>query len=234
MNAHDFSGRKSGEGTALAEGYEDEDEDIGYYISTMVNRHPEYEEMLELLVTGTDEAASPSEERFSGTSGHEAYLKAYLMTISGLPKPRHFRLFDVVNEDTYNAYEILRGNSKKILDLLEIGDWEDDVWIENILLIDKIEAKKECRGRGMALRLMREVVGIFAKEGTLTILQAMPFGDEVNKGAKDIRRLTDYYLSDSILGFKEIDAEQHPGWLVRYGTQGYGAESECCTFSRYS
>ena len=72
-------------------------------------------------------------------------------------------------------------------------------------------------------------------ENILLKTSANLWGDyQVNKGTKDIRRLTDYYLSDSILGFKEIDAEQHPGWLVRYGTQGYGAESEYCMFSRYS
>ena len=63
----------------------------------------------------------------------------------------------------------------------------------------------------MALRLMREVKGIFAKAETLTILQARPFGDDVKSGAKEIRTLTDYYLSDSILDFQEIDAASSRG-----------------------
>lgn len=221
MNLNYCSGRKSEEGTELSES-------VSYSIGTIVRRHDEYEEMLELLVTATEDGCL--DERSTETSTHEAYLRAYLMTISGLPEPCDFLLFDVVSEDMAVAYKILCNNSKKVLDVLQIEDWDEEVAIENILVIDKIEVNRECRGQGMALRLMREVKGIFAKAETLTILQARPFGDDVKSGAKEIRTLTDYYLSDSILDFQEIDAKQYPGWLVCYGTQGYGQGSDYCYF----
>jgi hypothetical protein len=192
--------------------------DYCFTISTRVTRHSDYPEMLVLHVTATDE------ENFDK---HSATLKALVIYIGeeGFPNEDSFHLFDVSSHHTMEAYHIIQNNKQKIRDALGIlGDGRNDP--ESFLLIEQIDVDEECRGLGLALRLMKEAKNVFGWWDTMSILKASPTGLDPFDTSKDptlddIRSLADYYMTDKNLGFKEIDPENELGWLVALGAEPY-------------
>ena len=199
--------------------------DYCFTISTRVTRHSDYPKMLVLHVTAEDE------ENFEK---HRATLKALVIYIGeeGFPDEDSFHLFDVESENTMDAYYIIQNNKKKIRDVLGIDEDRPYSDPEVFLVIENIHVDEECRGLGLALRLMKEAKNVFGYgPNTMSILKAYPTNRnpvDKSKGPTlkvptldDIRSLADYYMSDENLSFKEIDPENELGWLVALGAEPY-------------
>jgi hypothetical protein len=194
--------------------------DYFFTISTRVTRHSDFPEMLVLRVTATDE------ENFEK---HSATLKALVIYIGeeGFPNEDSFHLFDVESHHTMEAYHIIQNNKQKIRDVLGIGEDGPYSDPEAFLVIEKVDVDEECRGLGLALRLMKEAKNVFGYwPNTMSILKAYPtnpdpFDKSKDATLADIRSLADYYMSDKNLGFKEIDPENELGWLVALGAEPY-------------
>jgi len=201
-----------------------EEPDYAFHIKSEVERHSEFPEMLVIHVTAEDE------EYFEKPSAH---LKALHITTleDGFPGRDYFHLFDVESRDACDAYEVIYNNKQKIRNVLGTEHLFGDP--EAYLVIEDISVDEECRGLGLALRLIREAMQVFGYwPSTMSILKAYPLDDESNDPTfDDIRSLANYYMSDKNLGFKEIDPINELGWLVALGDDPYYLTEEEAFFS---
>jgi len=205
---------------AKGQGMDNKKADYFFTIRTSVTRHYDFPEMLVLYVTAEDE------ENFEK---HSAELKALIIHTGpeGFPEKDSFHLFDVESHHTMEAYYLIQNNKQKIRDALGIVEdsYLDDP--ETFLVIEKIDVDEECRGLGLALRLIKEAKNVFGYwPSTMSLLKAYPtnrdpFNESKTPTLDDIRSLTNYYMSDENLGFKEIDPVNEPGWLVALGAEPY-------------
>jgi len=201
-----------------------DDEIEDFFISTHVHRDHDFPEMLSLLVTANygEETDEPD-----CVGGH--LIASLITTLTGYPDEDHFGLFDSQSGHAVDAYEILTNEKQQARIRQLVGQHVQHEDPEAYLLISDIKVKPECRGNRLALRLMREAVSIFGYYDTLTILKAHPTTND-DTTDDEIRGLTDYYLTDPHLQFKELDREHYAGWLVTrdrepYFIENYGDES---------
>ena len=194
-----------------------DDEIEDFFISTHVQRDHNFPEMLSLLVT-----ANYGEEEPDCEGGR--LVATLITTFTGYPDEDHFDLFDVQSGHAVDAYEILTNEQQQARIRQLVGQHVQDEDPGAYLLISVIKVKPECRGNRLALRLMREAVNIFGYFDTLTILKAHPTTND-DATIDEIRRLTDYYLTDPHLQFKELDREHYAGWLVTTGREPYFIEN---------
>lgn len=83
-----------------------------------------------------------------------------------------------------------------------------------ITLLERIWVDPQYRGRGLALRLMREAKHLLGRFGLLVILKAHPDGDKVT--GKSLLALASYYQRDKHLGLQPLSKQKLPGWLVAH------------------
>lgn len=104
------------------------------------------------------------------------------------------------------AFEILAANKIAVEKMLSSTD------VSAFIHLEEAKVSEAYRGRGLALRMMREVRFVLRGFGRIVTLKAHPLEGEANAATKT--RLASYYQSDDGLGFKPINAAEHPGWLV--------------------
>jgi hypothetical protein len=187
---------------------ENTDTDCSFAISTKVSRHCDFPEMLILEVF-----AETADDIVSDAASLHAQV---VFTGFGFPDMSHYHLFDCMSAHAQDACNLLveKKHQKKIMNLMRISAYSEPP--SAYILIDEITVTKKFRGRTLALRLLREAISVFGYGDTLVILKAHPTSEHDVKDA-DIRGLADYYLSDSQIGFKELDRDKQLGWLIAYG-----------------
>ena len=183
-------------------------------IKTEMYRNPEFESVIEFGVTAVKELDDKdiSQVKVAGLYGLCAPL-----TIDGQIEDSSVDCFDARDGHAHETYSILLEEMKNIEELLQVE--LEDVWnFDSVLFLEEAQVDKEYRGHGLALRLMREVSYIFRNSFSLYILKAHPTGQSGEVTDDDCRKLGAYYMSDPVLGFKELDPEKYAGWLVSKGT----------------
>lgn len=143
-------------------------------------------------------------------------LKGFVVRTEHLPTDieRGGWLFDVFDErdnHSADAFEILTENLATVATALEIDDSQLD-YSFGLLMLERALIHPDHRGKGMALRLMREAKQILNRFGLIVILKAHPDGDQISSEA--CIRLADYYCSDDALAFVHFSQETKPGWLI--------------------
>lgn len=191
-----------------------------YAFSTQVTRHDECCEILHCKV----EAKCCNDDGSETPSG---YLEACIFYIEGLPLSDYdYLLLDGVSADIEAQAAMMQ---RQVERLEEVAASSHYFRLSRFISITKLKVNPEARGVGLGLRLMREVVAVFGDSDTMIFIQAHPTEVE-NPTKAAIKKLANYYKSDSYLGFKDVDSKNELGWLVTSGggdfmDHGPGSES---------
>lgn len=134
----------------------------------------------------------------------------------------YFELFDSRNNHTHEAYHLVESEIERIVKVL--GDKTHVEEFGGIIHLERAFVQVEHRGKGLALRLMREARAVLGGFGRLAILKAHPDGEDIKSA--DILRLASYYQQDRVCGFQAISQEDFPGWLVANWEDGGANETD--------
>ncbi len=104
------------------------------------------------------------------------------------------------------AFEVLAANKGAVEQMLPSTE------ATTFIHLEEARVAKPYRGRGLALRLMREARFALHGYGRIVTLKAHPLEGEANAATQT--KLANYYETDNRLGFQPINAVEHPGWLV--------------------
>ena len=177
-------------------------------ISTSVTRS-EDEEVLNFKVT-----CKPfNEEEQRTIDAPVAELKGYVHDCLSMPGAEAFHLYDARSGHCLEALTIMQKSRSMIKRQLPRLDFD---FLERVILLERAWVDPSFRGKGLALRLMREAQHLFARPHAFAILKAHP--DRAEEGEKitdaQCNRLAEYYGSDTQLGFKALSKKAKPGWMV--------------------
>lgn len=142
-------------------------------------------------------------------------ISADLFNIAFVDPDELFDWYDSRDGHLLNALELIydfgeRDFRPKVLSLPDISDLID--WH---LHIDRIDVQEEYRGRGLALRAMRQLQRLVQRPGLIVTLKAFPSTESKKEdpSSKAIASLARYYKSDAALRFKPIE-RLSDGWLM--------------------
>ena len=186
------------------------------FIKTEMYRNPEFSSVMEFGVTAIKEL---DDEDFSQVKVAGLYGLSAPLNFDGRVEDASVYCFDARDAHADETLAILLEEMKNIEELLQVK-LEDFSNFDSVLFLEEAQVDKEYRGHGVALRLMREVAYIFRNSSPLYILKAHPTGQSGEVTDDDCRKLGAYYMSDPVLGFKELDPEKYAGWLVSKGAFG--------------
>lgn len=188
--------------------------DQSFKIITTINKVPEDHEALNFLV---ECSTAPDEDEEPANDNEEIIGRLYGLLVDKGHLPEEFEdwdcdIFDMRSGHAEEAYSILYqqrpliGKALPASRLLELGS--------GLALLERVWVKPQYRGKGLALRLMREAQHLLGRYGLLVILKAHPDGEQISP--EHLLRLADYYASDKQLGLKHLSKERFPGWLVAH------------------
>lgn len=185
--------------------------DQSFRISTTLSKVPDaptvFDFVVECRLIGEDGEVSQAEAI--------GKLEGFLADPGYLPEDHedwYFDIFDMRSGHAAEAFDILVEHRALIesalpnSDLLEMGS--------GVAMLERASINPQYRGKGLALRLMREALHVIGRHGLLVILKAHPDGEDV--GTSQLLRLADYYASDKWLGLRHLSMTQLPGWLVAH------------------
>lgn len=142
-----------------------------------------------------------------------AHLKGFLVQPGYLPEPDdewYFDVFDMRSAHSMDAFHILADDQPLLTSALKSKASLDDC--DAVAHLEHAWVDPPFRGRGIALRLMREAQHVLGRYGLLVVLKAHPNGEKVSDAK--CRKLAAYYRSDKQLGFISVSTTKRPGWLV--------------------
>lgn len=142
-----------------------------------------------------------------------AALKGFLVQAGYLPEMDdewYFEIFDMRSAHAMEAFGILTNAQQMLRRALKARMPLDEC--EAIAHLERVWVDPSHRGKGIALRLMREAQHVLGRAGLLVIMKGHPDGGEVSDS--DCLRLSKYYQSDKRLGFVSVSKRRYPGWLV--------------------
>ncbi|MDX1054157.1 GNAT family N-acetyltransferase [Sinorhizobium medicae] len=142
-----------------------------------------------------------------------AGLNGFLVQPGHLPERDdqwYFAVFDMRSGHSMEAFRVL-ADERKLLEkaIKPSASWDDCGAVAHL---ERVWVDPSLRGRGVALRLMREAQHVLGRYGLLVILKAHPDGDDVSDA--ECLKLATYYQSDKQLGFAPVSKRKHPGWLL--------------------
>lgn len=181
-------------------------------IQTVITRDSEYPELMSFAVQCRDE------------DGHTAAsLAGFFLDLGYYPDPEELDavfFLDGRSEHALEAFDVLAANKAAVEQLLPSTD------ASSFIHLEEAKVSKPYRGRGIALRMMREARFVLRGYGRIATLKAHPLEGEAN--AVTQARLASYYQTDKRLAFQPINAADSPGWLVAAwdepaSTEGDGA-----------
>lgn len=180
-------------------------------ISTTLNKNYDDPNVFEFVVECTrieDDGDATAKEVIGS-------LEGFIIDPGYLPEEHDewfFDIFDMRSGHAAEAFDILVeqraliGKALPKSDLLELGS--------GVALLERAWIDQRYRGKGLALRLMREAQHVLGRYGLLVMLKAHPDGEDV--GTRQLLRLASYYASDKWLGLRHLSKTQLPGWLVAH------------------
>ncbi|MNE41301.1 hypothetical protein D3C80_1353640 [compost metagenome] len=113
------------------------------------------------------------------------------------------------SQHAMNAFHVLADEHALLKKALDTPDLD---YLGAVSHLNRVWVSEPMRGRGIALRLMREANQVLARYGLLVVLKAHPDGEKVpNAGCL---KLASYYQSDKRLGLRAVSKRKFPGWLV--------------------
>jgi predicted GNAT family acetyltransferase len=167
-------------------------------LQTVVKRDWEYPELMSFVVLCQDEV------------GHTAAsLEGFFLDLGYYPEPDELDavfFLDGRSEHALEAFDVLAANQAAVEAMLPSTD------VSAFIHLEEAKVSNAYRGKGLALRMMREARFVLRGFGRLATLKAHPLEGEANENTQ--LRLASYYQSDERLGFQAINATEHPGWLV--------------------
>ena len=192
------------------------------FIKTEMHRNFEFSRVMEFSATAYKELDDKNltQIKVAEVSG-AIFQRPLLGEIDEIP----WDCFDARSAHAETAIFVIREEIDKIEELLEL-ELEEISNFDSIVFLEEAKVDKEYRGHGIALRLMREVSFIFQNSFPLYILKAHPTGQSGEVTDDDCRKLGAYYMSDPVLGFKELDPKKYAGWLVSKGNAGIAETSD--------
>ena len=167
-------------------------------LQTLVKRDIEYPELMLFTIQCQDEHGKTA-----------ASLDGFFLDLGYYPDLDELDavfFLDGRSAHALRAFEILAENKVAVEKMLSSTD------VSAFIHLEEARVSEAYRGRGLALRMMREVRFVLRGFGRIVTLKAHPLEGEANAVTKT--RLASYYQSDDRLAFKPINAAEHPGWLV--------------------
>ena len=143
-----------------------------------------------------------------------ALLEGFMAQPGYLPDPYdrwYFGIFDMRSAHSMDAFSVLADDQGLLSAALQKKKASlDDC--DAVAHLERAWVDPSLRGRGIALRLMREAQHVLGRYGLLVILKAHPDGEDIADA--QCRKLAKYYQSDKGLGLVPVSSAKRPGWLV--------------------